>query len=263
MNSSLKLFTSIFYDARLLRHFLRHYSAAGIGAFYIAAPSAFAQEIEERRLEYPIIVCATDLRHSLYRGRIASNEMRRLREEFQREDEWALIVDLDEFITFRRDPSAVIGSAEAEGANVVRAVMHDRFSPDGRAVDFAPGDDLARRYPVRTRFVRDVMLGCDHKAVLVKGLLHGVPGAEHHEMVGEKIASEVLDIEHYKWTGGSVERARQRLWGLEEAGSEWSAEYGRAVTHYETHGRFAWELIGGELTTCIAGAETDQSDSGI
>ncbi len=73
------------------------------------------------------------------------------------------------------------------------------------------------------------MHGRDHKAVLVKGPLGGVPGGEHHEMVGEKLATEVLDIDHYKWTAGSVERARERMRGARRAEMEWAVEYERAV----------------------------------
>jgi Glycosyl transferase family 2 len=242
-DAHLKLFTSIAYDTKLLPRFLRHYAAAGIGEFYIAAPARFGDEIEQLSSEHPITAFVTDLSDSLYHGNIATNEMRRLRSEYQRQDEWAVIVDVDEFVAFPRNISSVIASADAEEANVVRGVMYDRFSADGQPVDFAPGEELTVRYPVKTRFVRDVMRGCDHKAVVVKGLLEGVPGAEHHEMVAERLASEVLEIDHYKWTAGSVERARERWLGLKEAGMEWSIEYARALEHYETHGRFAWEHV--------------------
>ncbi len=239
-SDAIKLFTSIFDDAKLLPHFLDHYSAAGVGEFYVLAQPEFAAQIEALRSAYVITMVATDLSDSCYRGEIAGNEMRALRRRHQRDDEWVVIVDLDEFVAFPEALNAIIAAAEADGANVVRGVMYDRFGADGSAVDFAPGEALAERYPVRTRFVRDVMRGCDHKAVVVKGLLEGVPGGEHHEMVGEKLATQVLDIDHYKWTAGSVERLRERVRGARGAGMEWAVEYERALVHYERHGRFTW-----------------------
>ncbi len=137
-----------------------------------------------------------------------------MRSRYQGEDEWALIVDLDEFVDFADGITGIIASAEAEGANVVRGIMYDRFPADGRLVDFDPALELAPQYPVRSTFIRDVMHGNDTKAVLVKGRLQagfwaGNP-AEHHFMVGEKVASTVLAIDHYRWVGTSVEHLRDR-----------------------------------------------------
>ena len=91
------------------------------------------------------------------------------------------------------------------------------------------------------------MLACDHKAVLVKGRLPGAPGAGQHNLIGEIVASSVLDIDHYKWTGGSIERLRERCRALAEAGIDRRAEYERVIKHYDAHGRFVWEEFGGEL----------------
>jgi Glycosyl transferase family 2 len=243
----MKLFTSILDDAKLLDHFLRHYEAVGIGEFYIAAPSSFANDIEKARSDHRITHFATDLTSSFTQGSVANIEIRALRSRYQRDDEWVVIVDLDEFIAFPTHISTVIRSADEEKANVVRGIMYDRFRADGKAADFEPGADLAKCYPVKTRFIRDVMLGRDHKAVLVKGHLKGRRGVDHHDMVGQKVASGVLEIDHYKWTAGSVERLKARCVMLREAGTEWSSEYERVVEHYETHGRFAWELFGGQM----------------
>jgi hypothetical protein len=239
---SLKLFTSILDDAKLLPHFLRHYASAGISEFYIAAPSRFADDIDRQRRDYRITHLVAD--HSL--GNVARNEIRTLRDRYQQQDEWVVIADLDEFIAFPDAIGRIIVSAEAEKANVVTGVMYDRFSADGLAVDFEPSSDLAERYPVKTRFIRDVMLGMDHKAVLVKGRLKA-SRSEHHKMVRQKAAATILDIDHYKWTAGSVDRLKARCLTLREAGTDWVVEYERAVKHYETYGRFAWEQFGGKL----------------
>ncbi len=119
-SGAIKLFTSIFDDAKLLRRFLDHYSAAGVGEFCIVAQPHFAAWIEALGSGCVITVSAADLSHSCYRGEIASNEMRALRQRYQRGDEWVVIVDLDEFVAFPRGLNGIIASAEADGANVVR-----------------------------------------------------------------------------------------------------------------------------------------------
>jgi hypothetical protein len=241
-----KVFTSVLDDHKLLPHFIRHYAGAGFPSFYIAVPPGREGEIAQLTPRHELTIVSADVSDSYISGQ-ATEPMQQLRARYQGEDEWALIVDLDEFVSFPESVSSIIASAEAEGANVVRGVMYDRFSADGRTVDLEPRSDLTKRYPVRARFIRDVMLGCDHKAVLVKGRLPGVPGAGHHYLVGEAVASKVLDVDHYKWTGGSIDRLRERCRALADDGIDWRAEYERAIMHYDAHGRFVWEEFGGEL----------------
>jgi hypothetical protein len=244
----MKLFTSVFDDARLLRHFLEHYARAGVAEFYIVAPREFTGDIAPLSSAYPITVSELEWRamsESFSRGDLATNAVGKLRARYHGEHEWAVVVDLDEFVDFGEDIGPLIARAESEGANVVNGVMYDRFSADGRTVDPVDGLSLDERYPVRSRFITNVMLGCDVKAVIVKGRLEGVPGAEHHELAEARAASRSVPIEHFKWTGGSVDRLRERCRKLRELGTWWWIEYARAVEHYETYGRFAWEEFGG------------------
>jgi putative methyltransferase (TIGR04325 family) len=241
-----KVFTGVFEDARLLPHFLRHYAASGIREFYVAVPSGRENEIEHLASGYRVTISSTQIDDSdILAGQ--AEAIRQLRERRQGEDEWALIVDLDELVSFRESLESIIDAAEAEGANVVRGVVYDRFSADGRIVDFEPGSDLAARYPVRARFTRDVMLGCDYRAALVKGRLAGAPPAGQHGLAGEVVATKMLDIDRYTWTSGSIDRLRERRRALAESDVDSKAEYDRAIEHYEAHGRFAWEDFGGQL----------------
>jgi hypothetical protein len=95
------------------------------------------------------------------------------------------------------------------------------------------------------RFIEKVMHGCDHKGILVKGRLRAA-GA-HHVFEGEKLSSEVLEIAHYKWIAGAIDRLKSAIQLVKEAGIPWHVEYKRALDHYERYGRFAWETFGGEM----------------
>lgn len=246
----MKLFTGVFDDTKLLPYFVHHYARAGIDEFHMVAPPQFTDEVSSLAAEYHVTVYTIEwsaMSESFGRGELAKSALGKLRSDHQAGDEWAVIVDLDEFVDFAEPLETVIAHAEGEGANVVKGVMYDRFSADGRTVDPVDGSSLDETYPVRSRFIPMVMLGCDDKAVIVKGRLEGSEGAEHHHLLGERAASDVLAIEHFKWTAGSVDRLRARCRKLRELGTDWWIEYARAIEHYETYGRFAWEEFGGEL----------------
>jgi SAM-dependent methyltransferase len=239
----MKLFTAIYDDASILGHFLCHYHKAGITEFFIAAPSGFADTVRHFTPEYKIILFeGLDVENSMLGGTAAVTEMRRI---YQGPDEWVAIVDLDEFIEFAEDISQVISAAEKEGANVVRGIMYDRFSKDGRLVDIEPGSDLSRVYPVKARFISNVMGGWDYKGVLVKGQLKGI--VAHHVLKDEIMCSKTLEISHYKWCTGAIERLRARYDRLLDRGIPFAGEYKKILDHYDQHDRFAWEDFGGEL----------------
>jgi hypothetical protein len=241
---SLKLFTTFFFhDASLLPHFLRHYDDVGIHHFCIAAPPECESEVQRLADGYDITVVGADLSESFISVQ-ESEPVRRLRNLYQEKSEWSLVVDLDEFVSFPDGLASTIAAAEAEGANVVTGVLYDRFSIDGKEAAVAPGTGLAEQYPVRARFIRDVMQGFDHKAVLVKGPAQSAGGTV------EKVASTTLEIEHYGWTEGTIERLTERCRALPETEVDVRMEYQRAIEHYEANGRFAWEKFGGEA--CLA-----------
>jgi len=212
-----KLFTSVFDNSDLLPHFLRHYSQAGVADFYVATPSELADVIGSLVSDYNVTIVPTDPvgdPHSVG----AAESMDTMRRSYQDEDEWVIVVDVDEFIHFPEAIVDITAAAEVEGANVVRGVAHDRFSADGHLLEVEPESDLAALFPVRARFVRDVMQGCEYKRVLVKGPLESMHGADQHMLDGEKVASGQLVIDRYVWTKGSVERLRALAQTLKEAG---------------------------------------------
>jgi len=176
-------------------------------------------------------------------GVSATTEMRR---RYQKANEWAIVVDVDEFVEFPGPISDIIAAAEAEGANVVRAIMYDRFSADGKPRGFDSSSDLASLYPVKTRFIRDVMKGADWKGVLVKGDIG--PAGNFHNWKGQIIHSRIIEISHYKWTTDRIiDRVRADYRITSEMGLPSADEYKRVLDHYDQHGRFAWEEFGGQL----------------
>jgi Glycosyl transferase family 2 len=163
----MKLFTAIQHDAQLLRHFLSHYGRAGVTDFFIAVDPRFESVIAEFEPHYKITMFRDlDVEEPVVGEVSAVTKMRR---HHQGTDEWVIIVDLDEFVEFDSPIRSIIRLAEEECANVVRAIMWDRFSKDRRVVPVTSGSELGRLYPIRARFIKNVMRGADFKGVLVKG----------------------------------------------------------------------------------------------
>ena len=240
----MKLFVTIYNDARLLGHFLRHYRQIGITQFYIATAPEFFSLIDMFRDRYNItaydnlVVDDSILAHNS-----AISKMRRLHQDI---DEWVVIVDLDEFIEYGQNLYLMAEKADCAGANVVRGLKPDRFSADGSLPDVWPDSDLETLCPIKSRFIKEVMHGCDYKGVLVKGDISPVPGQGHHRFIDEKIFPELMEISHFKWIAGAVDRLRKTHQRILEANIHWAMEHRVVLDHYDAHGFFAWREFGGK-----------------
>jgi hypothetical protein len=239
----MKLFVAVHHDARLLGHFLAHYRKVGVTDFFIAVNDKFRSVVAGYSHSYNITIFdEVDVSDTVI-GEVSA--VTELRHRHQGSDEWVIVVDLDEFIEFPKGIDDIIKQAEIENSNVLRAIMWDRFSRDGRVRGFDSTSDLEQVYPIRAPFIKNVMEGADYKGVLVKGLLKS--WAAHHIFEQERICSLVLNLSHYKWTDGAIDRVRVAHRMVVDAGQAWAVEYARVLEHYEKHGRFAWEEFGGEL----------------
>jgi hypothetical protein len=248
----MKLFTAIQHDAQLLGPFLAHYRRAGVADFFIAVDPRFEPAIADLMSRYKITAFRNlDVNDSVI-GEVSA--VTKMRKHHQKADEWVVIVDLDEFVEFDLPVHDIIRLAEGENANVVRATMWDRFSEDGRVGPVTPGLALEEVYPIRARFIQNVMLGADFKGVLVKGHLES--RSAHHTFLSEIVCSHQLDLSHYKWTEGAIERLRAAHQMVAAAGRPFALEYARVLDHYEQHGRFVWEKFGGELAPRASADET-------
>ena len=95
----LKLFVCVVDDVRLLPHFLRHYEPLGVTEFHIAAPRNLADSIADASRNYKVIQHHDfDAAASFTGGADAVTAMRELA---QSDEEWVVIVDLDEFVELR------------------------------------------------------------------------------------------------------------------------------------------------------------------
>jgi hypothetical protein len=239
----MKLFVCIYDDARLLPHFVKHYENVGVTEFHIARPPHLHADIVRLGAGRRIVQHdGLDVEDSFLGGVTAVTAMR---ERVQKKDEWIVVVDLDEFVEFPSPVQEMAKRIEAEGANIARGIMFDRFARNGQPVGFDERSNLPELYPVRARFTSEVMRGVDYKGVMLKGHLKAI-GA-HHIFAEERLFSEMLEISHYKWNDLSLQRVRTAYDMLSAGSVKWAWQYKIILDHYERHGRFAWETFGGEI----------------
>jgi hypothetical protein len=239
----MKLFVCIFSDARLLPHFLSHYTRFGVSEFHIAAPPQLANEA--------LCICANhsvalytdfDVNDSVTGGTAAVSAMR---DAAQGEDEWVVIVDLDEFIEFQGPIASLLPRVEAEQANVVRAVMLDRFALDGQPTRLRNDIPIDRQCPVRTRFIPIVMNGADFKACWSRA---GSP--PRWRITSSRGSASTRSSSRSPTTSGP--RVRSSACGADTKwralrAAPWAEQPKSILEHHECHGRFAWETFGGEI----------------
>lgn len=256
----MKLFVCVYDDGRLLPHFLKHYAQFGVTEFHIAAPPDMANYVANASRRFRVIQYNDlNVAGSFTGGAEAVTKMRELA---QGPEEWVVIVDLDEFVEFPERVTALVGKVEAEGGNIARGIMYDRFAVDGHLKSFDDDSALSAVFPVRARFRSVVMRGNEFKGILVKG--HLTSRAAHHEFYDEKPYSQMLEISHYKWNDRSIDRTKLGYEMCAAAGSPWDfdGEFKRVLDHYEQHGRFAWETFGGEIVGAAPGPSTPAARGG-
>lgn len=238
-------------------HFVRHYERFGITEFHVAVPRRLTEYISSVATGYRVFQYHDfDVAETVTGGVSAVSSMREL---VQEPSEWVVIVDLDEFVEFGKPVSEIVIELEAENATAACGILYDRFPVTGKPQPFDDGSDLASLYPIRARFIKNVMGGTDVKVVLIKGHLRGQAGAAHHFFEDAKVYSRQFEISHYKWNDPSLTRIRQAYEMSREAGRDWSIEYKRILDHYAKHERFSWETFGGEVRRSSCAADDARS----
>lgn len=233
----MKTFVSVYDDARLLPHFLRHYLSQGSTHFFIAADPAVAAEARRHCAGFPAqVIDGLNVEDSAEGGTIAVTAMR-LR--FSEPEEWVALADLDEFQEHPGGLSRSAQLAQSEGANVVRGILIDRVAQDGSLPVFDDETDLWKLFPVRCRLTKRLQRGADYKAALVRGPL--LPALAHHRFQGERVSSRQIEIHHFKWNAAAQARMRGAIELLKARGLSWRVEYERVLDHIGTHGRIRWE----------------------
>jgi hypothetical protein len=142
-------------ECGILPRFLCHYAARGITQFFVACPRGFKSSVERHQRDYRLVVdTGQDVVESIPGGVSAVTAMCT---RHQHPGEWVMVVDLDEFVEFDPPLEAITQGLDAEGSNVARGLMLDRFARSGAMEGFADNETLDAAFPVKARFNQMVL----------------------------------------------------------------------------------------------------------
>lgn len=225
---SVKLVSHVNADGDLIRAWLDHYLALGVGSFHLIVhgPRPENARLYELAGSYPIHV------EDAYQGEFLSDEKhRRLSRLLKRfRGQWILVVDSDEFVELPlRSVQSTIRALQVFGSNVLAAPMVQRLRVDGslespEVVDNPFGYfplcsvDLYQQMGVRAETGKFPLFLCGDSTELVTGGNHAPP-------TGSVTALSFLQgvTHHFKWRRAVLQRLDRRIgsshpWRHESAG---------------------------------------------
>lgn len=132
---------------------------------------------------------------------------------------WILTLDSDEYVFYDKSDKvfSAIQQCEKENAQWVSGWLCDRFGKGGELLPCPTEsyDAMSETYPIPTTFTRDIMKACDRKVVFSKGGfsdMHSHPGVK---------ASQILRLDHFKWTDTVKEYLTERIQKIGNASYAW------------------------------------------
>lgn len=207
----MKLLASLVGEQQLLPHFVKHYTSIGITEFHFAIQrgSSFPKTTSDVNI-YPI-----------YSGPPCIGQdtitVRNLQRWLIAENEWFMIADGDEFMRYLCPLDEIIAEAESNDCTWVLGRLVDRIAGDCSLPPVLPDSDLDILFPQRLLFTQ-FLGGPINKAVLIKGQTLFFPG--HHYCHGAML-DMAIEIDHYKWHEGVLNRLKSRVELYRKLGYEW------------------------------------------
>jgi hypothetical protein len=236
----------IFDRCDLLPFYLRYYSQLGATQFVVALWNGERNpvyEVIKTYSQWPI-----EIRTSIeclvkdYNGPDESGGLNRIRKEFQEKFPWYCLADLDEFCWFGgKTMPEIVAEAEAGGYTAIHGVFFDRFAANGRFPPIRLLHSLDATFPL----VGDMTqrLGANFNKVPLSRSDVAVESG-HHYTKG-KCWNNQVEVHHFKWTDGLVERLRERDLYFTAQGLPWSGESRRFLNvileeEFYTDPKFSW-----------------------
>jgi hypothetical protein len=205
------LLTSIYDDARLLPHFLRHYEALGVSRFYCVAHmdqnQALLDQIAGHTRGHHFVVA--HVMRGTYHPWPVYEQLDAVRQRHVRPDAWVLSADLDEFLDARVPVAELIARCEAAGADYVKGILVDRIASDGTFPPLGAGP-LGPQFPLAAALTGKLLRAFVDKVPLMRGTCKVEDGL--HKTTGRPLEGPPVSVFHYKWFDGVHARMVDRLY---------------------------------------------------
>lgn len=152
-------------------------------------------------------------------------------------DDWFVVADEDELQTYRDDLPSLLAWCERHGYDHVTGAFVDRVSADGSLPEIDRARPIEEQFPLGAFLTYPLVGGDPRKVVAAKGRVPLAVG-QHIALAGEPcpIEDQFVQVHHFKWTAGLVERLRHRARYLREADRSHWVESERFVDYLEARG---------------------------
>lgn len=154
----------------------------------------------------------------------------------QYSDDWWILADQDEFHYFPDELPALLAYCDARGYDHIYGTFVDRVSSDGRFAVVDRSRPLWPQFPLGGIVSARLFGRFSPKVVAAKGRV--IIGTGHHKTLNGcpcPARDAFVQVHHFKWTDGVVERQQHRAEHFRKAGVNHWTESARIVDYAEMH----------------------------
>jgi hypothetical protein len=151
-------------------------------------------------------------------------------------DDWHVLVDQDELQVYRDELPSLLAWCDRRGYDYVTGAFVDRLAADGFLPAVHRAVPIWDQFPLGAFLTHPLIGGDPRKVVAAKGRVR-VSLGQHiaFDAVPCPIEEQFVQVHHFKWTAGLLERLRLRARQLREAGVSHYIESEKFVSYIEAH----------------------------
>jgi hypothetical protein len=153
-----------------------------------------------------------------------------------RPNDWWVLADQDELHYYPDDLHSLLAYCDRNGYDAIMGAFVDRLSADGRFPAIDRSTSIWEQYPLGGIISSEILAAYTMKVVAAKGHV-AISGGHHRTLNGQPcpIASLFVQVHHFKWTHGVIERQRQRTDEYRRKGLYYWTEPDLFVQYCEQH----------------------------
>ena len=151
--------------------------------------------------------------------------------------DWFVLADQDELQQYPAGLAETLADCEQAGYDHVRGCFVDRIARDGALRPVDPEAPLEHQFPLGAFLSFPVLNADPRKVVAVKGPVV-IQKGQHHALEGTACPARrhFIQVHHFKWVDGLVERLSKRAAELHAQGVPHWTESARFVQYFEKSG---------------------------
>jgi hypothetical protein len=197
----------------VLPHMLEHYRAQGVESFLVNAHVSSENDpvLDRIRQITSEFGCGIEsIALGPWRQEVNPSIYERTRAVFP--NDWFVLADQDELQLYPGDLRSILEECDAKGFDYVEGGFIDRIASDGGFAPVLRNRSIWEQFPLGGYISTPILDANPNKIVAAKGHVKLVPG-QHAALSGRGCPAEecYVEVHHFKWVAGIVERLEQRV----------------------------------------------------